>query len=183
MPAAHLYIAEGFEEVELVTVADVLRRAGIEVRLVALDARLEVAGAHGVVIRADCSFAEATDLADAIVLPGGGPGTQRLLSCSALHARLRAHLQAGCRVAAICAAPMVLAKAGVLQGRRACCYPGCEEALRQGAAEVSQEPVVTDGLLITSRGPATAASFALELVRLLVNEVRAAEVARGMLIA
>ena len=181
MPVAHIYLAEGFEEIELVTVADVLRRAGVEAELIALDDVLDVRGAHDIVVRATLCFSAVTGLADVIVLPGGGPGTRRLLTCTALHERLRGHLNAGKRVAAICAAPMVLAKAGVLQGREACCYPGCEEALRQGGADISLDEVVTDGPLTTSRGPATAASFALELVRLLVDEARAADVGRAML--
>lgn len=181
MPIAHIYVAEGFEEVEMISVADILRRAGVEARLVSLTEKLAVAGAHAITVQADMPFSAATNLADAIILPGGGPGTQNLLASTALHERLHAHLTAGKHVAAICAAPMVLAKAGILKGRNACCFPGCEEALTQGGATITAYNVVTDGKVTTSRGPGTAALFGLELARLLAGDAKATEVGRAML--
>lgn len=183
MPVAHIYLAEGFEEIEMVSTADILRRAGVEVRLVSLLESLAVTGAHAMTIQADLPFSAATNLADAIILPGGGQGTQNLIASPALAERLQAHLSAGKRVAAICAAPMALAKAGILKGRNACCYPGCEGPLVENGATVSSYNVVTDGNITTSRGPATAAMFALELVRLMMNEAKASELARSMLYA
>ncbi len=182
MALAHIYVAEGFEEVEMITVADILRRAGIEVVLVSLTEKLAVTGAHAITVQADQPFQAATGLADAIILPGGGPGTQNLLASTALHERLRAHLDAGKHVAAICAAPMVLARAGVLKGRNACCFPSCEPALVEGGATVTAYNVVTDGTVTTSRGPGTAAIFAIELARLLAGDRKANEVGRAMLL-
>lgn len=183
MPIAHIYLAEGFEEVEMVSVADILRRADIDVKLVSLTETLLVAGAHAITVQADLPFSQAAGLADAIILPGGGPGTQNMLACAALHDRLRVHLAAGKHVAAICAAPMVLAKAGILQERNACCFPGCESALVHGGATVTAYNVVTDGLITTSRGAGTAAAFGLELARLLAGDNKAREVGRTMLFA
>ncbi|SMC22175.1 4-methyl-5(b-hydroxyethyl)-thiazole monophosphate biosynthesis [Andreprevotia lacus DSM 23236] len=182
MPTVHVYIAPGFEEVELITIVDVLRRAGIETTLVALDEQLAVRGAHDIVVQADAGFAAVAELqADAIVLPGGGPGTQALGDCLPLHERLRAQAAAGRRVAAICAAPTVLAKAGVLQGREATCFPGLEQVLAEHGAKVSNYQVVTDDIVTTSRGPATAGLFGIELARLLVGHDKALAVGRAML--
>ncbi|WP_028451372.1 DJ-1 family glyoxalase III [Chitinilyticum aquatile] len=182
MPVAHVYVAPGFEEVELVTIVDILRRGGVDTRMVALGDSLQVIGAHGIAIAADLSFSTADNaLADAIILPGGGPGTQALLASPALHARLQEHQAAGKLVAAICAAPMVLAKAGVLAGLDACCFPGCEPALIEGSAEVWSYNVVEAGNVITSRGPATAASFALTILQRLTDAATAQQVGRAML--
>lgn len=181
MPTAHIYVAEGFEEIEMITVADILRRAGVETRLVSLTETLAVTGAHAITIQSDAPFSAVTGLADAIILPGGGPGTRNLLASTALHERLHVHLVAGKHVAAICAAPMVLAKAGLLQGRNACCFPGCEDTLLQGGATVTAYNVVTDGQITTSRGAGTSALFGLELARLLVGDATAMEVGRAML--
>ncbi|KAF7600321.1 MAG: DJ-1 family protein [Candidatus Dactylopiibacterium carminicum] len=183
MPSVDIYMAEGFEETELVTVADVLRRAGVETRLVSLDGQKSVRGAHDIVLEADLGFADIGAQPDMIVLPGGGPGTRRLRESEPLSQRLRAQIDAGGRVAAICAAPTALAAAGVLQGRRACCFPGCEDALREGGAEIAAYNVVTDGLVTTSRGPGTSAVFALELVTLLVGAPKARELSQAMLLS
>ena len=181
MPIAHIYVAEGFEEVEMISVADVLRRAGVETRLVSLTENLAITGAHAMIVQADMPFSAATSLADAIILPGGGPGTLKLLASTALHERLHAHLAAGKQVAAICAAPMVLAKTGILKGRNACCYPGCEAALVDGGATITAYNVVTDGQVTTSRGPGTASLFGLALARLLIGNEKATAVGREML--
>lgn len=181
MPLVHVYLAEGFEEIEMVSIVDILRRAACEVQLVSLTENLRVTGTHAIVVEADKPFSAASVLADAIVLPGGGQGAQNMMDSPALTARLQAHLQAGKRVAAICAAPMALAKAGILKGKHACCYPSCEGPLVENGATISTDKIVTDGNVTTSRGPATAAMFALELVRLLQGESKATELAHGML--
>ena len=180
MNKVHVYIAPGFEEVELVTVVNILRRGSIDVALVALDDDLAVRGAHDIVVQADLPFAAAGEAA-MIVLPGGGPGTRRLRESAALADRLRAQVAAGRRVAAVCAAPTVLAAAGLLQGLRACCYPGCEEALVAGGASIAAYNVTTDGPITTSRGAGTSALFALELLRLLGAADQAREIGRAML--
>ncbi|AOX99764.1 DJ-1 family glyoxalase III [Jeongeupia sp. USM3] len=182
MATAHVYLAPGFEEVEFVSIVDVLRRGGVFVSTIALDDELAVEGAHGIVIRADLPFSAVDgELADAIVLPGGGPGTQALAASAGLADRLRVHLAAGRRLAAVCAAPTVLARAGVLDGKAATCFPGCEPVLAEHGATVSTYQVVTDGLVTTSRAAGTSGLFALEVLRLLAGDARALEVGRAML--
>lgn len=182
MPVAHVYIAPGFEEVEAVTLIDILRRGAVDATLVSLTESLEQTGAHGLTLRTDLPFSAASGiLADAIILPGGGPGTQALLASRALHERLDEHRAAGKLIGAICAAPMVLAKAGILTGLDACCFPGCEPALLEGSAEVWAYNVVEAGNVITSRGPATAASFSLTILQRLTDAATAQQVGRAML--
>ncbi len=175
---ACVLLAEGFEEIEAVTVADVLRRAEVDTRLVGVAGR-RVCGAHGIVLEADTVLADAPGPFDAVVLPGGMPGAAHLRDDPAVRQLVRAQVERGALAAAICAAPMALAAAGVLDGRRATCYPGFEDRL--AGATVADAPVVEDGPVVTSRGPGTALAFALALVaRLRGSEVRDA-LARGML--
>ncbi|WP_373975761.1 DJ-1/PfpI family protein [Chitinibacter sp. SCUT-21] len=181
MSLVHIYVAPGFEEVELITIADVLRRCEIDTQLVSLSEELLISGAHQISVAADLPFSAASDSPDLIVLPGGGPGTAALMAHTALHQRLQQQIAANARVAAICAAPMVLAKIGLLQGKNACCYPGCESALIAGGANISAYNVTSDGLITTSRGPATAALFALELAAQLKGHQIAHEVGKAML--
>jgi len=155
-------LAEGFEELEAVTIIDMLRRAGIEV-IVASLAGSPVRGSHGIELAADATLDEVSRQEfDLVALPGGMPGATNLRDDPRIIAIIRRLHASGGRIAAICAAPMVLASAGVLKGRRATCYPGVLEH----AADLTlvDEPVVVDDGLITSRGPGTALDFALELV-------------------
>ena len=168
-----VYLAPGFEEVEFVTIVDILRRAEIETHTISLNEQREVEGAHGIVMQADWPFSHGEQEVDMIILPGGGPGTRALKASEALCARLKKQLAAQKRLAAVCAAPTVLAQAGLLNNKRACCYPGCEAELERGGAIVSFESVVTDGLFTTSRAAGTSAAFALELVTLLTERRKA----------
>ncbi len=174
-----LLLAPGFEEIEAVTVADVLRRAGVDLRLVGVGA-LHVRGAHGIVVRADVALGDAAaEEWDLVVLPGGLPGATNLRDDPEVQRFLAEHAAEG-EVAAICAAPIALGRAGLLEGRRATCYPGFEDGL--GGAEVAEAAVVEDGPVVTSRGPGTALPFALTLVERLVGADKAAELRRGMLV-
>ena len=178
---AIIVLAEGFEEIEAVTPADILRRAGVEVELVGLDA-IEVTGAHGVTFKADRVLAESED-ADAVILPGGLPGADNLAASAKLAGVLAAQAEAGKLVAAICASPAwVLARQGLLDGRRATCYPGCEERFGASTAHAADD-VVHDGNILTSRGPGTAFAFGLALARELAGEQAADELAERMLYA
>lgn len=174
-------LAPGFEEIEAVTIIDVLRRASLEVKAAALD-KSPIKGAHGIRLEADLFFS--ADLGesewDAIVLPGGMPGAEHLRDSEPLRALLKAQAESGRIVAAICAAPIALEAAGVLEGRRATCYPGFEEQL--ASATLVKGAVVEDGPIITSRGPGTALPFALALVKRLVSAEAADELAAGMLV-
>jgi 4-methyl-5(b-hydroxyethyl)-thiazole monophosphate biosynthesis len=171
-------LAEGFEEIEAVTAIDVLRRAEIEVVVAGLEPG-PVRGSRGVVVTPDEPLAEVVDLDfDAVVLPGGGPGSQALAGDERVGAILKRHAAAGHLVAAICAAPgVVLTPLGLLEGKRATGYPG----LRDKVPGWVDEPVVRDGDLITSQGPGTAMTFALSLVEVLVGAEKADEVAAAAL--
>ena len=172
-------LADGFEDIEAITAIDVLRRGGVEVVTAALAGGPEVRSAHGIMIRADASFAEAEkDEFDAIVLPGGGEGTDNLKSSAALANRLRRQKEEGRLLCAICAAPTVLVEAGVLEeGQHVTCYPTCSLDLDRPCAGV---PVVADGNVITGQAPGASTLFALVVLQSLTDERTAAKVARGM---
>ena len=171
-------LADGFEELEAVTIIDVLRRAGVEVTVAALGPS-PVTGSHAIRVEADASLdAVQADVFDAVVLPGG-PAAQRLRDDERVKAVVRRLAREGRLVAAVCAAPIALEAAGVLAGKRATVYPGNLLA----SAEQVEERVVVDGSIITSRGPGTALEFALALVEKLAGRAKAAEVARAMLAA
>lgn len=161
-----VFLADGFEEIEGLTVVDLLRRAGISVDMVGIQGSREITGSHGIRVQADTVLEELdTEDTRLLVLPGGMPGTRNLGACASLAELLKKWNGQGRRIAAICAAPSVLGELGILEGRRAVCYPGFEDKLR--GAQVSQERVVTDGAVTTSRGMGTAISFGLELISLL----------------
>ncbi len=163
-------LAEGFEEIEAVTVVDLLRRAGIEVHTAAL-ARREVAGSHGITVVADIGLddAVAADY-DMIVLPGGMPGADHLKKDARVVALLQQFASSGRYTAAICAAPGVLAHAGLLEGRAATSYPGFLKPDSAPGIRLREDAVVIDGKVVTSRGPGTAVPFALSLIELLAGK-------------
>lgn len=173
-------LAEGFEEIEAVTVIDLLRRAGIEV----VGAGLEpgpVRASRGTVIVPDATLeAVLEDDFDMVVLPGGGPGAERLAGDPRILALL-ARMDAACReIAAICAAPRVLAAAGLLAGRHATSFPGALDAAAAPGLVYREDPVVVDGRITTSRGPGTAMDFALVLIERLVGGDTRARVAGAL---
>jgi 4-methyl-5(b-hydroxyethyl)-thiazole monophosphate biosynthesis len=174
-------LAEGFEELEAITILDVLRRAEIETEALSVgDTR--VVGAHGIPVVANRPVKEAaSERWDAVILPGGLPGAYNLRDDPQVQKLVQEQNRSGRRVAAICAAPAALAAAGVLEGRRATCYPGFEDQL--GGAKPATDRVVTDGNITTSRGPGTAIDFALALVEQLKDRETAASVREAMLVA
>lgn len=176
----YLFLAEGFEETEAITTADVLVRGGVSVKLISVTGEKKVKGSHKFMIEADGIFEE-TDFSNAelLILPGGMPGTVNLLAHKGLTELLKKQNEQGKRIAAICAAPMVLGNNMILSGKKAICYPGFEGELKN--ADVTDCLVVTDGNVTTSKGPATAINFGLELLKLLAGEEKADEVAKGML--
>lgn len=178
-------LAPGFEEIEAVTVVDVLRRAGIEVATLSVDGAgsdgLEVTGSHGIPVRADTTLdAGAGEAWDMVILPGGMPGSTHLRDHPGVQTLIRSQHAAGRRIGAICAAPIALAAAGVLEGRKATSYPGFEKDLR--GARCSTDPVVRDAHVLTSRGPGTAFAFALSIVADLAGAPAADELRSGMLV-
>lgn len=182
MSLVYMFIADGFEEVEGLTSVDLLRRAGIEVKMVSIMGRKNIEGAHGIRLETDLLLSDLgkdTAEADMLVLPGGMPGTNYLRESSELADLLRAQYEAGRYVAAICAAPSVLAGLSFLKNRKATSYPGCLDGYELG--EYCQEPVVTDGHVITSRGVGTAIPFALTLIEKLEGAKTAGKVASSIL--
>lgn len=161
-----IFFAPGFEEIEALTVVDLMRRVNIPITMVSITESLNVTGAHGITITAD-SLMSTMDFSntDMLVLPGGAPGTCNLNSCEPLKEILRDFYSKEKYIGAICAAPMVLGHLGFLENRKATCYPGFEKDLI-GADYVSV-PAVVDGHIITSRGLGTAIEFAGELIALL----------------
>jgi len=181
MASACVLLANGFEEIEAITIIDVLRRAGVRVTT-AGQGGASATGAHGVAIGCDAALdGVRAQTFDAIVLPGGMPGATNLRDDDRVIELVRSHHGAGKVVAAICAAPIALGRAGVLQGKRATCYPGFEDGLV--GAEVHRQAVVQAGNVVTSRGPATAMAFALALAAKLTDQANADAVAKGMLVA
>lgn len=176
-------LAEGFEEIEAVTVIDILRRAGIEVVVADLGAQRAVKGRSGISVRADVSWdtALAGGPFDAVVLPGGLPNAFTLRDDPRVQAALKRTFGAGGVVAAICAAPVALERAGLLGGEDATCHPGMAEELPGPARNPAR--VAVGGRVVTSKGPGTAMEFAFALVRLLAGEGAVAEVNAGVLAA
>ncbi len=164
----YIYLADGFEEMEALTPADLLRRAGKEVVLVGVSGK-KVRGTHNIYVEADILSGEmALDNAELIILPGGGPGYDNLDKNEDVDKAVKYCYNNNIRIAAICAAPMVLGKRGVLAGKRATCFPGFEQYLTE--AVCTGEGVVTDGLVTTAKSAGWSVDFGLELVRLLVSE-------------
>jgi 4-methyl-5(b-hydroxyethyl)-thiazole monophosphate biosynthesis len=179
MKKALVPLADGFEDIEAVSVIDVLRRGGVEVVTAALADTRFVRSAHGIRLEADALLADVIDQPyDAIVLPGGGEGTDHLRACESLAARLRRQKADGGLVCAICAAPTVLEAAEVLEDEDVTCYPSCAA---QMGRPVKSVPVVVDGQIITGRGPGMAMLFALVVLMHLVGERPAHGVANGLL--
>ena len=158
MKKVYLFLADGFETVEALAPVDVMRRAGLDVVTVSIMERREVVSAQNVTVVADALYEEmAFDDASALVLPGGGVGTDNLSAHGLLREALVAAHERGLLVAAICAAPMVLGRIGILQGRKATCYPGCEGDLF--GAEYTAVAVQEDGNIITGCGPGVSFDF------------------------
>jgi 4-methyl-5(b-hydroxyethyl)-thiazole monophosphate biosynthesis len=174
-----LLLAPGFEEVEAVTPADFLRRAGIEVLLTGIGGRL-IEGSHGIRVQADLEIGELPADVEGVIVPGGMPGAANIAASPAAMDLIRRLHEQGRLVAAICAAPaVVLEPAGVLSGRRATGFPGTESSLTSG--RFVQNRVVVDGNVVTSRGPGTAAEFAVKLIELIAGRDKALEVHRRTL--
>ena len=169
MAKVAVILAEGFEEIEALTVVDVLRRANITCHMVGFEA--QVTGSHAIQVQADRVFDGDLSDYDMIVLPGGMPGSAHLRDNEQLIAELQKCEQVGKKVAAICAAPIVLNRAGLLKDKGFTCYDGVQEQIADG--HYRKETVVVDGQLTTSRGPATALAFAYNLVEQLGGDADA----------
>ena len=179
MKRTAILFAEGYEEVEALTVVDLLRRAKIGCDIVAVKESGEVTGSHGIRVGADKTLSQLVmEEYDGLILPGGLRGVNNLAADERVIDMLRRFAAAGKLTAAICAGPTVLAKAGLLEGRKACCYPGMEDQLTGAVA--CTESVVADGSIITSRGLGTAIPFALALVAYFQGEAQAQALAKAI---
>ncbi len=169
MNRALVFLADGFEEIEAISVIDILRRADIHVDTASLSARLEVTGSHGITIMADILLDSVADIEvyDAVITPGGLPGSTTLRDDSRVLSLIREAATRDRLVASICASPIVLEAAGLTAGKSGTSFPGFRDQL--GFQDYREDLVVEDGQLITSRGPATALLFALAIVRRLAG--------------
>ncbi len=172
-------LANGFEDIEAVSIIDVLRRGGVDVVTAAIGDSIEVRSAHGISMKSDALFSKVSeDEYDAIILPGGGEGTENLRACKPLIERLRRQKEEDRLLCAICAAPTVLVDAGVAdEGLHMTCYPSMMMELDRPYTNV---PVVSDGNLVTGQAPGSALLFALVVLQTLAGESVARKVARGM---
>lgn len=175
MKQACVFLAEGFEEIEGLTVVDLLRRAGIKVTTVSIKKDCMITGRSNITVLADCWFGQMDfSETDLLVLPGGMPGTTNLRDYAPLTALLQKFYKEKKLLAAICAAPMVFGGLGFLEGRNATIYPGMEGELK--GAKTLAEPVVVDEYITTSRGMGTAIPFSLSLIEQLLGKEKALEI-------
>lgn len=173
----YLFLADGFEEIEGLTVVDLLRRAEIKITTVSITGSLKVTGAHAIHVEADGVY-EDFDYGDAdlLVLPGGMPGTKNLAAHKDLVNLLKKFKEEDKALAAICAAPSILGENGLLKDKQVTCFPGFEERLT--GAKTTGARAVTDGNIITGKGMGTAIDFSLEIIRFLKDKETADSIGR-----
>lgn len=175
----YCFLADGFEETEALAPVDILRRAGIAVTTVGVGGSV-IRGSHNIYVKADIT-ADALELSDEIqgvILPGGMPGVKNLDADQTVHAAIEFCDQRDLYVCAICAAPSIIGRMGLLSGRKSTCFPGFEDALI--GAQITGEKVVTDGTVITAKGAGCALEFGFAIVREVCGEEKAASVAAAM---
>ena len=180
MARVYLFLADGFEEIEGLTVVDLLRRGKVDIETVSIMGRLQIEGSHHIRLEADRLFEE-EELKDAqmYVLPGGMPGTRYLGEHEGLGRLLTWARENGKELAAICAAPSVLGGLGLLEGEQAACYPGFEDKLK--GADVRYDEVVRSGRVTTSRGMGTAIPFGLSLLETLEGPELSGQIGDGII--
>jgi 4-methyl-5(b-hydroxyethyl)-thiazole monophosphate biosynthesis len=172
-------LANGFEEIEALTPVDVLRRAGLAVQSCGLNGKI-IKGSHGICVEADLLPEDVElDRVTMAIFPGGMPGATNIDAHPFTDKLIEATMKNGGRLAAICAAPLVLGRRGLLNGKRATCYPGFEGELM--GATVTDEGVVTDGDITTAKGMGVALEFAKELVRITLGEEKANDISRSIM--
>lgn len=176
----YLFLADGFEEIEALAPLDILRRAGLKITTVGIGGKL-VTGSHKITVEADIIDSDlVTDDIEMIILPGGMPGTKNLDNSPTVHEAIKKALDKDAYICAICAAPMILGKLGLLNGKTAVCYPGFEDYLT-GATVPSDLDVVDDGKIITARGMGVAVDFGLLLASKLCGQEKASDLASAII--
>jgi len=182
MSRVDVFFAEGFEEIEALTVVDLLRRAGIETDMVSVTKENYITGAHKISVKTDKTIEEVKfEEVDMIVLPGGMPGTLNLETCNKLSEQLVIFDHEKKLISAICAAPSILAHLGILKGRKACSHPSVENQLEEAGVEVTNASVEISDHITTSRGMGTAMDFGLAIVTRFSNEDVAKKIAQGII--
>ena len=182
MKTVYTFLANGFEEIEALATVDIIRRAGIQIKTISISSDLVVAGAHGIPVKTDALFAN-SDFDDAamLVLPGGMPGASNLEAHSGLRTLLLQFARDSKPISAICAAPYVLGKLNILNGKKATCYPGYEDYLL--GARKSKNAVVCDKNIITANGPGASREFAFAIVERFCGNKTVNELKRNMMMA
>lgn len=177
----YVFLANGFEEIEALTVVDILRRCELDVKMVGIGGEL-IRGSHGILVQSDMTDRDFVpdESIDMIVLPGGMPGTVNLEKSPVVQTALDYCAANGKYIAAICAAPSVLGHKGLLRGQKAVCYAGFESHL--DGAEIADTKVCVSDRFITSKGPGTAISFALKLVEILISEEKSRALADSLML-
>ena len=179
MKTIFVFLITGFEEIEALATVDVLRRAGLDVKTVSLTDNQVVVGSHNIPVTADLMFSKVDySKAEMLVLPGGTPAYN---NHEGVKKEILAFANKGEKVAAICASPMVLGGLGLLEGKKATCYPGFEQYLTKAVLN-TDKAVVVDGNITTGRGPGLTLDFALSLVEQVVGKAKRDEVAKGLLV-
>lgn len=171
----YCFLADGFEETEAIAPVDMLRRAGVTVKTVGISKSV-ITGSHGLSVICDLTDSEVrlTDELDGVILPGGMPGTLNLDASQAVHSAVDFAVSHQKLVCAICAAPSILGRKGLLSGKKAIAFPGFEKELE--GAIISKDPVVKDGVFITAKGAGVAVDFGLEIVAALVSRAKSDEI-------
>ena len=191
MKGVYIFLAEGFEDIEALATADVLRRGGVEVELVSITDEPFVVSSHRVAVGVDQTFdyfalnidKGGTDEKDVMIFPGGMPGTRNLAGFDMLMDMMQEHYDDGGTVAAICAAPgLVLSQLNGIDGKRVTCFDGFEGYLREAGATFEPRPAIADGRVITGRSAGHAIAFGLEILKKIKGEEKAAEVRHALML-
>lgn len=174
-------MAEGFEEIEAISIIDVLRRAEMEVEIVSITKQIEVSGSHDIIVKADTIFEDVDyNFVEMIVLPGGMPGSNNLNAHEGLKNQILNFHKEGKALGAICAAPLVFGNLGILKDKMATCYPGFENQLL--GAEVTGNTVEQAGVIVTGKGAGVAIDFALKIVEMLKGKELADDLSKKMIV-
>ncbi len=174
----YMFLADGFEEIEALAVVDILRRGGVDIKTVSITNSLQVTGAHNISVKSDITAEEMSNDAKCVILPGGLPGTTNLGKSSVVEKTVTECYENGGIIGAICAAPSVFYKYGLLDGKKATAYPGYDEEMPK--CNYTGNDVETDGNIITSKGAGTAHLFGFELLRRLKDENTANSIKKAM---
>lgn len=175
----YVFLADGFEEIEALAPTDILRRAGLDVKLCGIGCK-KIKGVNGIEITCDTEISEAEQDLDAVILPGGMPGAENLFKSERLREIVNHCAKSNKLVAAICAAPIILGRLGLLEGKNACCYPAPDLEKELKGAKMLDKPVCVDGNIVTSKGPGTSLEFGFKIAEILKGSEAASKLRASM---